>query len=81
MLGRGSSYVQAVVGFLAVGLQRKGLLPAVRRAFGDAASRRQGASCPLRAAVCGLALQVPVDHLGRLVILLGAGPLRSELVV
>ena len=32
-------------------------------------------------AVCGPALQCPVDHLGHLVILVGAGPPRLELVV
>ncbi len=53
----------------------------MRRAFGDACSSRQGASCPLRAADCGLALQGPVDHLGHLVILMGAGPSGPELVV
>lgn len=67
--------------FKAVGLQGEGLQPAVRGTFGDACSSRQGASCPLGAAVCGLALQGPVDHLGHLVILIGAGPPRPELVV
>ena len=67
--------------FLAVGLQGEGLQPAVRRTFGDACSSRQGASCPLRAAVCGLALQGPIDHLGHFVILIGARPPWPELVV
>jgi hypothetical protein len=39
-----------------VGLQGEGLQPAVRRTIGDACGSRQGASCPLRAAVWGLAL-------------------------
>ena len=47
--------------FLAVRLQGESLQPAVDRTFRDACGSRQGASCPLRAAVCGLALQGPVD--------------------
>ena len=66
---------------LAVWLHGKGLQPSVRRTFGDACCSRQGASRPLRAAVCGLALQGPVDHLRHLVILIGAGPSGPELVV
>jgi len=66
---------------LAVWLHGKGLQPSVRRTFGDACCSRQGASRPLRAAVCGLALQGPVDHLGHLVILIGAGPPWPEFVV
>ena len=42
---------------LAVGLQRKGLQPALSRTFGDACSSRQGACCPVRAAVSGFALK------------------------
>jgi len=42
---------------------------------------RHGASCPLRAAVRGIALQSPIDHLGDLVILIGAGPPWPDLVV
>ena len=67
--------------FLAVWLQRESLQPAVRCTFGDAGSSRQGASRPLCAAISGLALQGPVDHLGHLVILIGARPPWPELVV
>ena len=64
-----------------MGLQGEGLQPAVRRALGDPRSSRQGASCPLSADISGFDLQGPVDHLGPLVILIGAGPPRSEFVV
>ena len=66
---------------LAVELQGEGLQPAVRRIFRNACSSGQGASAPLSAAVCGLALQGSVDHLDHLVLLIGAGPPWPEFVV
>ena len=66
---------------LPVRLHREGLQPAVNGGFGDACGSREGARRPLGAAVGGLGLQCPVDHLGDGVVLVGARPSRPQLVM
>ena len=62
-------------------LHRKSLQPAVDRGLGDARRRSQGAVTPVGFAIGGLGMQGPVDHLGDIIVLLGAGPAGSEFVV
>ena len=66
---------------LPVRLHREGLQPAVNGGFGDAGGSSEGARRPLGAAIGGLGLQCPVDHLSHRVVLVGARTARPELVV
>lgn len=53
----------------------------MKRGLGDPCGSRQGARGPLGAADGWLGLQRPVDHLGHLVVIIGAGPARTQFVM
>lgn len=54
---------------------------AVRRAFGDTGGSGQRTGTPMGAAIGGPGMQGAVDHLGHLVVLIGAGASRTQLVM
>ena len=53
----------------------------MNRGLGDPSGSSQRASAPLGAAIGGLGLQDPVDHLGHSVVLVGARTARTQLVM
>lgn len=67
-IGRG------LAGVLTVRLNRGDLQPAVKRTFGESKRHGESASTPVVVAIDRISLQRPVDHLGNLVVPIGAGP-------